>query len=201
MYSFVTTHLSNGHDKGLSFAWPLAGCGSVCWRSTFTASILIHSGQAFMQNIPLIYFWVINHSKTLWPKASTFVCFLFCGGALKLGLKLGQGLAVALPRSVSWWDSPRTDWRMDVQGAHSCDDRRFLAVIRELNQDWQPGVFLLCCGLSIGLFGLPHGMEAGLQERLFKDTGSVSWLVRLCLEFGTVSLVLYSIVKALKEPV
>lgn len=29
-------------------------------------------------------------------------------------------------------------------------------------------------GASIGLLGLPHDMEAGLQERLFKETGSGS---------------------------
>lgn len=64
-----------------------------------------------------------------------------------MGLKLGQGLAVALPCSVSWWDSPRTDWRMYVQGAHSCDYRMVLAVNCELIQDWQPGVFFLSRGL------------------------------------------------------
>ena len=85
-----------------------------------------------------------------------------------MGLKLGQGLAVALPCSVSWWDSPRTDWRMYVQGAHSCDYRLVLAVNCELIQDWQPGVFFLSRGLQ-------RVMEAGLQERLFKETGSGSW--------------------------
>ena len=118
-----------------------------------------------------------------------------------MGLKLGQGMAVASPCSVSWWDSHRTDWRMLCSWCSFVCVPNRLAVTCELIQDGQPGVFFLPRGLSIGLFGLPHGMEAGLQERLFKETGSGSWLVRPCLEFGTVFFVLYSTAKAFKEPV
>ena len=43
-----------------------------------------------------------------------------------------------------------------------------LAVEWELSQGCQPGVFLILhLGFSIGFLGLPHSMEAGLQERMF----------------------------------
>lgn len=144
-----------------------------------------------MQNVPLIYFWVINYSKTLWPTTSTFIYFHHGSE-----IRAGHGSVITMRCQLARLTQ---DWLEDVcHGARSCD---CLAVTCELIQYWQPGVFFLSRGLSIGLFGLPHSMEAELQERLFKETGSGSWLVRPCLEFGTVSFVLYSIAKAFKEPV
>lgn len=128
-------HLSNSSDKGLSFAWPLAGSVAQCAGG---ARLLLACSYTVDRSIHAEYstYFISELSTTLkhydWKPQHLFI-FFFRGELLKLGLKLGQGLGSGIcPRSVSWWDSRRTDWRMDVQGAHSCDGRMFLALTCEL---------------------------------------------------------------------
>lgn len=80
--------------------------------------------------------------------------------------------------------------------------KRVLAVAWELSQGCEPGASpFLHWAISIGFLGLPHAWRLGFKREYFKrqETETDS-LLRPSLEDGTVSLLLYSIIREVKEP-